>query len=600
VWSFDPGSPDPTGGLFQLDHSPSGSFTPFIDSFGRLIFVRWDHLVQDRNATDDRMGRANNGTFNYFSEAGTSYSLTNRPIETFPEPRTYDSNLLAQTLVQGNAFNSFLPWMGNEDGTGLELLNHVGRHELLQSFRGSSFTNDSNLRQQFNVASVARFNSNYLNNLFQMREDPRRPGTYFGIDGPDFGTHASGQIVSLFGPAGTNGERMYVSYITPKSTAAPNAVGVWRDPLPMTNGTLVACASSGAALDSNIGTTTAPRSRFAYRLATLTNAGSTFVNAQLLTGGLTNLASYYVGNLLVTNLYGLWELQPVEVIARPLPPRQATAVNPIEARVFSEEGVIVPDMQAWLRSNNLALLVSRNVTARDRADREQPFNLRVPGGAQTLGTNAGKIYDIAYLQYYQADQLRGLTYGGANPVPGRRVIGVPMHDPAALAFNLPATNAPMGATRLGLDGSQAAFVPARRAMTHQTTDATGQHVVRERYWLTYQPGEIRTCATCHGLNQADQAGRPLPTNAPAALRDLLRYWKRETGYAKILSGVPTGNVFRANITAPPQQTNVLEATSDFMSWAVIGTNFGTTNGLFWLDDSDYTNTPARFYRVKRP
>jgi mono/diheme cytochrome c family protein len=275
-------------------------------------------------------------------------------------------------------------------------------------------------------------------------------------------------------------------------------------------------------------------------------------------------------------------------------------VNPIEARVFSEEGVIVPDMQAWLRSNNLALLVSRNVTARDRADREQPFNLRVPGGAQTLGTNAGKIYDIAYLQYYQADQLRGLTYGGANPVPGRRVIGVPMHDPAALAFNLPATNAPMGATRLGLDGSQAAFVPARRAMTHQTTDATGQHVVRERYWLTYQPGEIRTCATCHGLNQADQAGRPLPTNAPAALRDLLRYWKRETGYAKILSGVPTGNVFRANITAPPQQTNVLEATSDFMSWAVIGTNFGTTNGLFWLDDSDYTNTPARFYRVKRP
>lgn len=600
LWSFDPASPDPAGGLFQIDHSPSGSFNPFVDSFGRLIFVRWDHLVQDRNATDDRIGRATNGTFNYFSEAGTGYSLTNRPIETFPEPRTYDSNLLAQTLVQGNAFNSFLPWMGNEDGTALEVLNHAGRHELLQTFRGSSFTNDPNLRQLFNFALAPRFNSNYLNNLFQLREDPRRPGTYFGIDGPDFGTHASGQIVTLFGPPGTNGERMTVGYVTPKSTAGPNAAGVWRDPLPMTNGRLVACASPGAAPDSNIGTATGPRSRFAYRLTTLTNSGTTWVNAQLLTGGLTNIASYYVGNSLVTNLYGLWELQPVEVTARPVPPPQGTSVNPVEARVFAEEGVVIPDMQAWLRSNNLALLVSRNVTARDRADREQPFNLRVPGGAQTLGTNTGRIYDISYLQFYQADQLRGLTSGGTNPVPGRRVIGVPMHDAGALAFNPPTTNAPPGATRLGLDGSQAAFVPARRALSHQTTDASGQHVVRERYWLTYQPGEIRTCATCHGLNQSDQAGRPVPTNSPAALRDLLRHWKQETGYARILSGAPTGGVFRANITASPQRTHVLEATRDFMDWAAVGTNFGTTNGLFWLDDPDYTNSAARFYRVRRP
>jgi hypothetical protein len=219
---------------------------------------------------------------------------------------------------------------------------------------------------------------------------------------------------------------------------------------------------------------------------------------------------------------------------------------------------------------------------------------------QTLGTNTGKIYDIAYLQYYQGDQLRGLTYGGTNPVPGRRVLGVPMHDPTALAFNLPTTNAPSGATRLGVDGSQAAFVPARRAMSHQTTDSAGQHVVRERYWLTYQPGEIRTCATCHGLNVADQAGRPMPTNAPAALRDLLRYWKQETGYSRILSGAPTGSVFRATITAAPQRTNVLEATSDFATWAAVGTNSGTTNGLFWLDDTSYTNSGARFYRVKQP
>ena len=257
-------------------------------------------------------------------------------------------------------------------------------------------------------------------------------------------------------------------------------------------------------------------------------------------------------------------------------------------------------MQDWLRANNLALLVSRNVTSRDRADREQPFNLKIPGGVQTLGTNTGKVYDIGYIQFLQADQLRGLTFGSTNPVPGRRVLATPMHDTAALAFNVPAPNGPAGATRLGLDGSQASFVPARRAMTHQTTETNGQHVVRERYWITYQPGEIRTCAVCHGLNVADQAGHALPTNSPAALRDLLRYWKQQTGYSKILSANPGNGVFRANATAPPNRTNVLEATADFNQWLPVGTNTGATNGVFSIDDPGFTNFLRRFYRLKTP
>lgn len=302
----------------------------------------------------------------------------------------------------------------------------------------------------------------------------------------------------------------------------------------------------------------------------------------------------------MTQTNALWELQPVEVVARPVPPRQYPSVAPIEAQVFAEEGVPVPDMQSWLRTNNLALLVSRNVTVRDRADREQPFNLRVPGGVQTLGTNTGKIYDIGYIQFLQADQLRGLTFGTTNPVPGRRVLATPMHDTAAVAFNVPTTNGPVGATRLGLDGSQATFVPARRAMTHQTTETNGQHVVRERYWLTYQPGEIRTCAVCHGLNVADQAGHAVATNAPAALRDLLRYWKQQTGYSKILSGGLSNGVFRANLTAPPNRTHILEATTDFSQWTPVGTNTGTTNGVFWIADPDFTNFLHRFYRLKTP
>jgi hypothetical protein len=601
LWSLNPTNAD----LFQLDHCPSGDFHPFVDSFGRVIFTRWDHLVQDRNATDDRMSRATNGTFNYFNEAMTNYDLAYRPNESFPEPRTYDTVLLGQYQVQGNAINSFFPWMQNEDGTGLEILNHIGRHELLPSFRGSSFTNDGNLIQQFALANRIIPGTNYLNNFFQIREDPLHPGTYFGTDGPDFGTHASGQILALFGPPGTNGEQMTITNITAVSTKGPNAAGLYRNPLPMANGTLVAAFTTGtAAADANVGSAAFPKSAFnGYRLVALTNnAAGIWSAATNLTSGFTNTVSYWAGSTRVTHTNGFWELQPVEVISNKVPARQFSSVAAVEAAVFAAEGVEIPVMQNWLRSNNLALLVSRNVTMRDRADREQPFNLRipVPGGAQTLGTNSGTIYDLAYIQFLQADQLRGLTHGTTNPVPGRRVLAMPMHDFAATNFNVPVTNNLIGATLLGKDGSQATFVPARRAMTHQTIQTNGLQAVRERYWITYQPGEIRTCAVCHGLNTQNQIGGALPTNSPAALQDLLRYWKSQTGYTKILSAAPTNNTFTANISGPTTRATVLEASTDFQSWTPVATNASSSNGIFLLNDPGMTNYPYRFYRGKVP
>lgn len=597
LWSLDPA----TGDLFQLDHSPSGDFNPFVDSFGRVIFTRWDHLVQDRNATDDRLGNATNGTFNYFDESTTNYDLNYRPIETFPEPRTFDGQQLALLKLQGNAFNSFLPWMQNEDGTAMEVLNHVGRHELFNSFRGSSFTNDPNLIQQFSLANRLFSDTNYLNNFMEIREDPRHPGSYFGIDAPDFGTHAAGQILTLSGSPALNGEQMRITNITAVAMKGPNAGGVYRNPLPMSDGQLVACLSPGASLDVNSGSAAFPKSAYAFRLVRLTNAPSgLWNNAGFLTAGITNNSSYWSGNTLVTHTNFFWELQPVEVVSNTIPQSQTAGISAIEAQVFLDEGVDIPVMQSWLRSNNLALLISRNVTARDRADREQPFNLRVPGGVQTLGTNTGTIYDISYIQFLQADQLRGLTYGKSNPVPGRRVLAMPLHDPAATNFNLPNTNNLTGVSQLGLDGSQATFLPARRALTHQTVDASGNHAVRERYWLTYQPGEIRTCAVCHGLNVADQIGRPVPTNAPSALRDLLRYWKVQTGYTKILSVTATNNTFTLNISGPTTRPTILDETSDFLQWTAVATNFSSTNGLFWLTDPVLPNLPYRFYRSRVP
>ena len=116
TWSLDAA----TGDLRLLQHTPSGVFNPFIDSFGRLIVTRWDHLVQDSNATDDRMGRATNGSFNFASEAPNAAISTNI-LETFPEPRNFDTNGLAQSGTHGLSFNQFFPWMLPQTGGAEEL-----------------------------------------------------------------------------------------------------------------------------------------------------------------------------------------------------------------------------------------------------------------------------------------------------------------------------------------------------------------------------------------------------------------------------------------------------------------------------------------------
>jgi hypothetical protein len=221
----------------------------------------------------------------------------------------------------------------------------------------------------------------------------------------------------------------------------------------------------------------------------------------------------------------LWELDPVEVRARPAPPVRTAAFEAPEQGIFAQEGVDPGAFRAWLRANGLAVMVSRNVTTRDEADRQQPFNLQVAGGGAKTTGSAGTLYQVSHLQIYQGDLLRGL--GGVDaPQPGRRVLAQTLHDPRA---RNPASGGPAGSVNVAPDGSLAAFVPARRALTWQLTDGAGQGVVRERYWLSFQPGEIRVCTSCHGLNSRDQQGRTAPTNSPEALRTLLRFWKTDLG-----------------------------------------------------------------------
>jgi hypothetical protein len=425
------------------------------------------------------------------------------------------------------------------------VLNHLGRHELHGYFE-PNFDNDPNLTY-FNSA-VPRFNPNTILNIFQIKEDPLQGGRYVGVDAPEFGTHAAGQIIRLDAPPTQDADHIGVTYATKRvNQNEANHPGLFREPLPLAGGQLVAVHTNDSGEESGNNVT---NSSYEFQLKTLKQGGDSYwVADQLLTSGITKTISYWSPDVMVTYSGPLWELNPVEVRQRPAPPfTQHPPLAGPEQQMFAQAGVDVGALQAYLVQNNLALIISRDVTTRDDADTQQPFNLRVPNGVQSTG-KSGKIYDITHLQIFQADQLRGWTgCCGDEPLAGRRVLAQYLHDPAAVTANPVLSNAPKASVALATDGSYAAFVPARRAMTWQLTDAQGNGVVRERYWLTFQPGEIRMCASCHGLSEKDQAGRLAPTNAPKALLDLLVYWKGQTGGNPVPTltptatpGSPTGN-----------------------------------------------------------
>lgn len=526
LWRLDPAS----GDLKLLEHTPSGSFAPIVDSFGRVVFTRWDHLMRDGNNTASSL----QPVFDFLTEAAGAPTAS--ALDVFPEP----IQSVAGSNVNGFEINQFMPWTINQDGTGEEFLNHLGRHEL--GFGANrTFSNDANL-VVFNYQTSGRPNQNPIANFFQLREDPLVPGRYVGVDAGEFGSHGGGQIVAISAPPTTNPNVVTVQYINHRATALtlsnPNNFGHFRDPLPMSDGTLIAAFANTPGPEASSGSANAPISNYSYRLYPLVPSGSLYVNgpSALTGGGISKTVSYFIaGNaqpVVHTNVT-LWELQPVEVIARPVPPvTAAAALAAPEVAAFAQAQVDANELRAWLRARGLALVNIRNVTSRDAADRQQPFNLRIAGGGtQTLGAG-GAIYDLSEFQVYQADQVRGLGTPAAQ-LPGRRSLAQPFHDTGATPFNLPGASSP-GAQPIAADGSVAMFVPAQRALTWQSLSAggtlpAGSPVVRERYWIEFQPGEIRSCDGCHGANQLNQAGQPAPTNTSMALVQLLTRWRTTAG-----------------------------------------------------------------------
>ena len=528
LWKVNPAGTSPA---VLLQNSPSGSFTPIIDSFGRIIFTRWDHLQRDQQAD-----AGTHGAFNWSSEAPNSVPL-NTDAEVFPEPRMGNA-----TTNEFHDMNQFFPWALNQDGTNEETINHIGRHELSQYFN-HSFKGDSNLIDFIAgpfIPGSGGPQRNSAENWLQMSEDPHVPGRYIGIDADEFYTHASGQIIAITATPGMPADQLpQIEFLTPKSTryvwygsnGTPPAdfSGHYRNAVPLSNGTMISTYASQAGAAENLGSLTNPVANYMFRLYALSTSADGYLhtNGAALTPGISKSISYYDPDHLVTYSGLLWELSPVEVRARPIPPPTTESMQAPETQAFAQANVNVDDFQRFLAARGLAVLVSRNVTSRDEADRQQPFNLRVPGGVETLAQppTGGTVYDISYLQLFQGDLIRG--YGGvSNPGQGRRVLAQPLHDPAALAFMPPPpAGVPAGSVAIASDGSAAAIVPAQRAMAWQTTAADGTPVVRERYWISTQPGEIRACDSCHGVNTQNQAGQPRPQNTPQALIDLVSYWR---------------------------------------------------------------------------
>ena len=570
LWRLDPQS----GSLGLLENTPSGSFAPFVDSFGRLVFTRWDHLNQDLMNDPVSAPGLPIAPFDYVSEGGGSTTGL-APLDVYPEP----IHSLAGSNLKGFEINQLFPWTTNQDGSSEEILNHLGRHEFKQSF-SASFTNDANV---IDFTPGTRTNTRPIDNLFQIREDPITPGRYVGVDGGEFFAHHAGQIVAVNAaqqgapPTLLNANAVTVTYLTDRQTstpffsgpAYPYNIGHFRDPLPMSDGALIAAFANTPGAE---GTTTLasqqlplPPSIYYFRLyalnSVLQNGATEYVPAAnpLVSAGISkNGIKYNYASTLsafpsgTVNYTGpLWELQPVEIVARAPPPASAQAplAGTPEQSVFDSynaahpsDGVTVAQMQQFLQQQDLALVVIRNATSRDRADQQQPYNLTVPGGTATTISDVAAyadapLYCIDRMQFFQADQVRGFQTKDPVPLtlPGRRPLARPLNDPTALRNNMPGDLAAAGSQYIAADGSVALFVPANRPIVWQSLapsstcgsspDPVNSVVVRERYWIEFQRGEIRACNSCHGVNQTNQAGQPVPVNPPQALADLLAWWK---------------------------------------------------------------------------
>lgn len=540
-----------TGQTIHLTHSPSGDFDIHLAKDGRIISTRWEHLKRDQQASNHRAGNTQWQPVNYESEAadapivngpatknGKPYAdADGTPYEIFPEAFVHIENGID---IEPNRdpneplhdFNEFLPWEITENGEGHQTMNHVGRHEFGGVYQRGSKIDDPNLTE-----GLGNFSANALREtvgsdagIFQLKEDPRPgfEGTFYGVWAREFGRLSSGRVFQFALPIGADPQDMEIIDWTDEDIDnAVNDKGHFRNPLMTMSGTMLVSHTTQTQLFNR------DTSPYTFRIAKMIKLNSDENNTEHVPG------DYLTGDGFTREIFHwgddtepisftvqLSETGIVEIVSRQAPVARPTyEIKEVEKSVLDEEEIDIAALRAWMIENNLALIAIRNATERDQGETQQPFNLRVPGGVESIPAD-GKVYDISHLQIFQADMIRGY---GLRDFLGRRPIATPIHDtdqsPNLQEFNTLSSSGPESSVKIASDGSIAAFVPATRALSWQIVSPEGEAVVRERQWLTFSPGEIRTCEGCHGINDKSHLGNDAPANQPEALRALIRSWK---------------------------------------------------------------------------
>jgi hypothetical protein len=575
LWSLNPAN----GNIKHLDHSPSGDFNPTLDSYGRIVFTRWDIMQQDMNLNSFIMNISSKIPSTYSTELPDSLTTKTNSInqESFPEsnPMTrmnsggyFDPprDTSIDPLISGNnpvldkrLPDNFFPWAINQDGSNAQTINHIGRHDLARAVVASNQQNNPQLLN-FIPDTKNRKNRNSIFNLFTIREDPNNQGVFYGIDGLTALNHGAGQIVRFQGVKPTDkSSDVTVDYITHRATRTftptnmkPNVkhTGFYRSPLPTTDGLLVASHSPNQYADAPTSSPEIiPNTVYSFRLCVV-NPGSgngdaspkEYLIKSSITKNVINTDYDYSSPRKYSSVANpLWEMDPVEVVAHATPNPHGSSMDPIERSVFEDENVDVNQFTAFLEKNNQAVVVSRDITMRDASDRQQPFNLRVAGTTKQSQGVTGQVSDVSDVMFFQADYRRGYMDRTSKPLGSRRVLPTPMHDVLNRPYSpiLGKDTPRSSSVKIENDGSWAAFVPSSRALSWQLANTKGEGVVRERYWLNFKAGEVRACVKCHGENQeASVLAQPAPTNKPLALRNLLRVWKEDNYPSRIQQTLP--------------------------------------------------------------
>jgi hypothetical protein len=549
-----------SGKVVHLSHSPSGDTDLFLASDGRLLSTRWEHLKRDQQADESRYGSYDFGIKTFSSEAANALPIVAPQVKDgkpFADARGVPYELFPEALSAEDPtrdpneslhdFNEFLIWEMTEDGEGHQTINHVGRHEFGGPYIAPSKRNDPNLSD--NDASITK--NKYHGTvdtdagIFQLREDPRpgKQGTFYGTWSEEFKRFASGRIFEFTMPIGFNPQDMEIVDWTSQAIDRqfPNDKGHFRNPLMLLNGTMLVSFANETEIYN-----VEKNDLYHFQIAKMVKANSNQTSTEHIAGeritgaGFERLIRYYSDNEDLESFTAkMNEVDIVEIVPRSRPTKIVSKIEDIERQVIAEEQVNEEELRTWMRERNLALIVVRNATERDAADLQQPFNLRVPGGVSTT-PKQGKVYDISHFQIFQGDMVRGYSAGSRSS--GRRVLATPLHNTPQntdiVSVNKLDPNAPAGSVKIASDGSIAAFVPATRAMTWQTVSPTKEPIVRERQWITFAPGEVRTCAGCHGINGKSKANNGVPQNKPEALRELLRFWK--TDLNDLVTSIPDG------------------------------------------------------------